>query len=224
MGDSAKGTGPLVGVRVVDLTAMVFGPYCTQIMADMGADVIKVEPPDGDPTRYVSVGPAPGMSGVFFNVNRGKRSVVLDLRLDAGKTALRRLIGRADVFIHSMRSKAIAKLGFGYEDVAAINRRHSSETEGLQSIRASLVAVDPVLPEPKYAEACAHADPFRPAKMHAAKRRTLIFDSSLWFADCSKDHSKVALSLLQWDDPLVDLDQDRQKWIWRSGIGQRSDS
>jgi crotonobetainyl-CoA:carnitine CoA-transferase CaiB-like acyl-CoA transferase len=117
----AKGTGPLVGVRVVDLTAMVMGPYCTQIMADMGADVIKIEPPEGDNTRYISVGPAPGMSGVFVNVNRGKRSVVLDLRSDDGKTALRALIEDADVFIHSMRSKAIAKLGFSYDNVAAIN-------------------------------------------------------------------------------------------------------
>jgi crotonobetainyl-CoA:carnitine CoA-transferase CaiB-like acyl-CoA transferase len=108
-------------VRVVDLTAMVMGPYCTQIMADMGADVIKVEPPDGDNTRYISVGPAPGMSGVFVNVNRGKRSIVLDLRSEAGKAALRELIQRADVFVHSMRAKAIAKLGFGYEDVAALN-------------------------------------------------------------------------------------------------------
>jgi len=121
MGNLAKGTGPLAGVRVVDLTAMVMGPYCTQIMADMGADVIKVEPPDGDNTRYISVGPAPGMSGVFVNVNRGKRSVVLDLRSDAGKAALRGLIAHADVFIHSMRSKAIAKLGFSYEDVAAVH-------------------------------------------------------------------------------------------------------
>ena len=108
-------------MRVVDLTAMVMGPYCTQIMADMGAEVIKVEPPQGDNTRFISVGPEPGMSGVFVNVNRGKRSVVLDLRTDAGKAALRALIERADVFIHSMRSKAIAKLGFAYDDVAAIN-------------------------------------------------------------------------------------------------------
>jgi crotonobetainyl-CoA:carnitine CoA-transferase CaiB-like acyl-CoA transferase len=113
--------GPLKGVRVVDLTAMVMGPYCTQIMADMGADVIKVEPPQGDDTRYVSVGPAPGMSAVFVNVNRGKRSVVLDLRSEEGRTALRALVADADVFIHSMRAKAIAKLGFGYDDVAALN-------------------------------------------------------------------------------------------------------
>lgn len=113
--------GPLAGVRVVDLTAMVMGPYCTQIMADMGADVIKVEPPDGDNTRYISVGPEPSMSGVFVNVNRGKRSVVLDLQSQAGATALRALIETADVFVHSMRSKAIARLGFGYDEVAGVN-------------------------------------------------------------------------------------------------------
>ncbi|BDY26913.1 CaiB/BaiF CoA transferase family protein [Mycolicibacterium mageritense] len=113
--------GPLHGVRVVDLTAMVMGPYCTQIMADMGADVIKVEPPQGDNTRYISVGPAPGMSGVFANVNRGKRGIVLDLQTEADRESLRALIATADVFIHSMRAKAVVKLGFGYDDVAALN-------------------------------------------------------------------------------------------------------
>ena len=116
-----KHTGPLSGVVVIDLTAMVMGPYCTQIMADMGADVIKIEPPAGDGTRYISVGPEPGMSGVFVNVNRGKRSIVIDLQSDKGKTALRELIAQGDVFIHSMRAKAIANLGFSYKDVAAIN-------------------------------------------------------------------------------------------------------
>lgn len=124
MSNVGKGTGPLAGVRVVDLTAMVMGPYCTQIMADMGADVIKVEPPGGgDNTRYISVGPISGMSGVFVNVNRGKRSVVLDLRTEEGKATLRQLIETADVFIHSMRSKAIGALGFGYAEVAAMNPR-----------------------------------------------------------------------------------------------------
>jgi crotonobetainyl-CoA:carnitine CoA-transferase CaiB-like acyl-CoA transferase len=121
MGSFAKGAGPLSGVRVVDLTAMVMGPYSTQIMADMGAEVIKIEPPSGDSTRDISVGPAPGMSAVFINVNRGKHSVVLDLRLDADKSALRKLIETADVFIHSMRHKAITKLGFDYAEVSAIN-------------------------------------------------------------------------------------------------------
>jgi crotonobetainyl-CoA:carnitine CoA-transferase CaiB-like acyl-CoA transferase len=114
-------TGPLSGVRVVDLTAMVMGPYCTQIMADMGADVVKVEPPAGDNTRYISTGPEPGMAGVFVNVNRGKRSVMLDLRSDGGTRTLRGLVAQADVFIHSMRAKAVARLGFGYPEVAALN-------------------------------------------------------------------------------------------------------
>ncbi|WP_206046958.1 CaiB/BaiF CoA transferase family protein [Mangrovimicrobium sediminis] len=114
-------SGPLSGIRVIDLTSMVMGPYSTQIMADMGADVIKVEPPAGDPTRYVSTGAEPGMSGVFLNVNRGKRSIVLDLRTEPDKATLRKLIESADVFIHSMRGKAVAKLGFAYDDVAAIN-------------------------------------------------------------------------------------------------------
>ncbi|MFG1924503.1 CaiB/BaiF CoA transferase family protein [Cryptosporangium sp. NPDC048952] len=114
-------TGPLAGVRVVDLTTMVMGPYCTQMMADLGADVLKIEPPGGDSTRYISVGPEPAMSGVFVNVNRGKRSVVLDLRTDEGKARLRAEIADGDVFVHSMRASAIDRLGFGYERVAAIN-------------------------------------------------------------------------------------------------------
>src|ERR1700730_8716463 len=103
---SRTSAGPLAGVRVIDLTAMVMGPYCTQIMADMGADVIKVEPPQGDYIRYISVGPVPGMSGVFVIVNSGKQSGVLDLQTDAGVGARRALVETADVFIHSMRAKA----------------------------------------------------------------------------------------------------------------------
>ncbi|MGW0162712.1 CaiB/BaiF CoA transferase family protein [Mycobacterium sp. NPDC003323] len=117
----AESAGPLAGVRVIDVTAVVMGPYCTQIMADMGADVIKIEPPEGDITRNVAVGPSAGMNGVFVNVNRGKRSVVLDLRSEEGAAALRALVATADVFIHSMRAKAIARLGFDYDSVAAIN-------------------------------------------------------------------------------------------------------
>ena len=112
--------GPLAGIRVVDLTAMVFGPYATQIMADMGADVIKIDPPAGDATRYINAGPTPELGGVFTNVNRGKRSLVLDLRQEEDKATLRALIATADVFIHSMRGKAIAKLGFDYQAVKAI--------------------------------------------------------------------------------------------------------
>lgn len=113
-------SGPLAGVRIIDLTTMVMGPYATQIMADMGADVIKIEPPGGDNTRFISVAPTPGMGGVFVNVNRGKRSIMLDLQSSEDKATLRALIASADVFIHSMRAKAIAKLGFEYAAVAAI--------------------------------------------------------------------------------------------------------
>ena len=117
---STPHTGPLTGIRVVDLTSVVFGPYATQIMADMGADVIKVEPPAGDNTRWISAGPAEGMGGVYVNVNRGKKGVMLDLTQAADKAALEALVATADVFIHSMRGRAIAKLGFSYEAVKAI--------------------------------------------------------------------------------------------------------
>jgi crotonobetainyl-CoA:carnitine CoA-transferase CaiB-like acyl-CoA transferase len=116
-----ESAGPLSGVRVIDLTTMVMGPYCTQVMADMGADVVKVEPPAGDNTRYISAGPEPGMGGVYVSVNRGKRGIVLDLRSADGKAALRELVNGADVFIHSMRGKAIARLGFDYANVAALS-------------------------------------------------------------------------------------------------------
>ncbi|KMS55197.1 L-carnitine dehydratase/bile acid-inducible protein F [Novosphingobium barchaimii LL02] len=113
--------GPLAGVRVIDLTSVVFGPYATQIMADMGAEVIKVEPPAGDNTRWITTGPVPGMGGIYVNVNRGKRGLMLDLRQADDRETLRRLIATADVFIHSMRGRAIAKLGFDYAAVKAIN-------------------------------------------------------------------------------------------------------
>ncbi|MDE2302832.1 MAG: CoA transferase [Sphingomonadales bacterium] len=123
MSDQPQQSGPLAGIRVIDLTSVVFGPYATQIMADMGAEVIKVEPPAGDNTRWISAGPSPGMGGVYVNVNRGKKSVVLDLATAQGKAALAALVGTADVFIHSMRGRAIAKLGFDYDAVRAINPR-----------------------------------------------------------------------------------------------------
>lgn len=112
--------GPLKDIRVVDLTSMVFGPYATQVMADLGADVIKVEAPGGDATRYINAGPTEDLGGVFTNINRGKKSVELDLRTEVHREVLNRLIEDADVFIHSMRGKAIAKLGFDYEAVKAI--------------------------------------------------------------------------------------------------------
>ena len=119
--DQTKFHGPLSGVRVLDLTAMVMGPYATQIMADMGADVIKIEPPGGDGVRFITTGPEHGMGGVFVNVNRGKRSVELDLQSDEGKEAVKALAASSDVLIHSMRASAIKRLGLDYESIALIN-------------------------------------------------------------------------------------------------------
>lgn len=113
--------GPLTGIRVIDLTSVVFGPYATQTLGDMGADVIKVEPPEGDIVRSAYPARNPGMGGVYLTTNRNKRSVTLDLRKTEARDALMRLIKTADVFVHSMRPAAIAKLGFDYASVAGAN-------------------------------------------------------------------------------------------------------
>lgn len=110
-------TAPLSGFRIVDATNFVFGPVATQLLGDMGADVIKVEPPDGDPTRRIGASRSPLMGSFFLNLNRNKRSVVLDLKQSAGQQAMRRLLGTADVFIHNMRGAAAAKLGISYDQL-----------------------------------------------------------------------------------------------------------
>ena len=112
--------GPLAGVRVLDLTAVVLGPLATQILGDYGADVIKVEPLEGDLMRANGVSRHPGMSSVFLALNRNKRSLALDLKRAEGAAILRRLIADADVLVHNMRVPAIERLGFGYAAVAAL--------------------------------------------------------------------------------------------------------
>ncbi len=116
-------SGPLDGVKVLDLTSVLLGPYATQIMGDLGADVIKIESPAGDTTRQTGVGRNPGMASFFMGANRNKRSLVLDLKRPAAKEALWRLIETADVFVHAIRPKAIKRLGFGPEAVLSRNPR-----------------------------------------------------------------------------------------------------
>ncbi|WP_041798183.1 CaiB/BaiF CoA transferase family protein [Rhodopseudomonas palustris] len=116
-------TGPLAGIRILDLTSVLFGPYAAQILGDWGADVIKVESLAGDMWRYSGAFRHRGMGGQFMAVNRNKRSLALDLKHPHGKAALRRLIPGADVLLSNVRPAAMARLGFGYEDCCALNPR-----------------------------------------------------------------------------------------------------
>jgi crotonobetainyl-CoA:carnitine CoA-transferase CaiB-like acyl-CoA transferase len=120
---AGRNEGPLSGVRILDLTAVLMGPYTTQIFADLGADVIKIEGPTGDTTRSLPPMIAPGQGGMFLNVNRGKRSLRLDLKQAAARDAVLRLAKTADVFIHSMRGAAIARLGLDYAALAGVNEK-----------------------------------------------------------------------------------------------------
>ena len=117
--------GPLAGVTVVDMTRALAGPYCTMLLADLGADVIKIEPPAGDHTRVL--GPyAPDdetheYGGYFQSVNRNKRSVVADLRSDAGVATVRRLAARADALVENFRAGVMDAMGLSYETLSAAN-------------------------------------------------------------------------------------------------------
>jgi crotonobetainyl-CoA:carnitine CoA-transferase CaiB-like acyl-CoA transferase len=112
---------PLAGTRIVDLSQNLAGPFATQILADLGADVIKVEPPGGDAARAWGPPFQGGESPLFLCANRNKRSIILDLRHDLGREALRRLAARADVFVQAFRAGVVERLGFGYDAVRAVN-------------------------------------------------------------------------------------------------------
>ena len=112
---------PLSGIRVVDLSTVVMGPYASQWLADLGAEVIKVETPEGDSTRRTGPATEDGMSAIFLGVNRSKKSVVLNLKQPAAQAALHRLLETADVFLHSMRPQKLGKLDL---DPASVMARH----------------------------------------------------------------------------------------------------
>jgi crotonobetainyl-CoA:carnitine CoA-transferase CaiB-like acyl-CoA transferase len=113
----------LAGIRVVDATAVVLGPYASQILADMGADVIKLEPPEGDMARHIPPMRSPAMGATFLTTNRNKRSLALDLKAPGAHAALLRLVAGADVFLHNMRAAAIERLGLTYARLRQANAR-----------------------------------------------------------------------------------------------------
>jgi crotonobetainyl-CoA:carnitine CoA-transferase CaiB-like acyl-CoA transferase len=110
--------GPLAGIRILDLSTVMMGPSATQTLAEMGADVIKVEAPGGDPLRGVGPGRNPGMGALFVNANNGKRSLAIDLKQPAARDALLRLAATADVLAYNVRPQAMDRLGLSYEAVS----------------------------------------------------------------------------------------------------------
>lgn len=116
-------SGPLAGIRLLDLTSVVVGPYFTEQIGDLGAEVIKVESPEGDISRNIGPRRNPGMSAQFLNFNRNKRSVVLDLKRPEGLEALRRLAATCDAFAVNMRPQALDRLHIDYASIAAVNPR-----------------------------------------------------------------------------------------------------
>ncbi|GIK34481.1 MAG: CoA transferase [Gammaproteobacteria bacterium] len=114
-------SGPLAGVRILEMTAVVLGPWACQILADMGAEVIKVEPPRGDSNRTLGAARSKGMSALYLTCNRNKRSVVLDVKQPAARAAVLKIAESCDVVIHNNRAQVMDKLGLAYKDFRAVN-------------------------------------------------------------------------------------------------------
>ena len=115
--------GPLAGIKVLDLTTVVLGPLATQILGDLGAEVVKIEPPEGDIMRYAGPARHRGMGHVFLNLNRNKRSLVLDLKRPEAPPIVLALAAQSDVLMHNMRPQAMARLGFAWERLREVLQR-----------------------------------------------------------------------------------------------------
>ena len=113
-------TGPLAGVRVLDLTSVVMGPFATQLLGDLGADVITIEPPRGDNNRSMGPGPHPQLSGVALNLLRNKRNVMIDFKHPAGHEALLAIAATCDAFVTNLRPGTLERAKLAYQDVAAV--------------------------------------------------------------------------------------------------------
>ena len=118
-----EATGPLKGIRILDLTTVVLGPFATQTLGDWGADVIEIEGLGGDTARNAGLSRNRGMAANFMQLNRNKRSVSLDLKTEGGKEALRRLIPTADAIVTNIRPAGMGRLGFGYQACKTLNPR-----------------------------------------------------------------------------------------------------
>ncbi|ANN15853.1 hypothetical protein SD37_09480 [Amycolatopsis orientalis] len=119
---TARSRGPLEGLRVVDMSTTLMGPYCSLLLAQLGADVIKVERPSGDITRNIGDRAGYGLGEFYVNFNRGKRSVVLDLTASSDAGIFRRMIADADVFSHNLRPTSARTLGLAYDDLSPLNQ------------------------------------------------------------------------------------------------------
>jgi len=116
-----ENNGPLSGVKVADLTTVLLGPFATQILGDHGADVIKIESPEGDLTRDIGPSRSDKMSTVYLNANRNKRDLCINLKSKDGLAAMMQVLSTVDVFVHNMRPSAVERLGLAYEEVKKIN-------------------------------------------------------------------------------------------------------
>ena len=114
---------PLEGVKILDLSSILMVPYCTRILADLGAEVVKIESLAGDNTRYIGPYKNKGMGAVFLNLNRNKKSVSVDLKTKLGKNIIYRLASKSDVFVSNIRKSALSKLGLNHKTLVKHNKR-----------------------------------------------------------------------------------------------------